>query len=233
MGIGLAAAIKLTPAVFIGYLLLSRQYRAAATAAGTAAGATVLAVLIAPDASRVFWTEAIWDTGRVGKLYYVSNQSLRGVLARLDAPGSWWLAGVALVVAYWCWWVRTRRPDQVAGFAVTGVVGCLISPITWVHHLVWLMPGLFLVLDWAWGTEDRALRRSRLGTLAAGLVVMSSSLVWAWWADPLGWAAFPGSNAYVWLTLAVLVVLTQQVHVDARRRSALPLEQGSNAGLRG
>jgi len=225
VGIGLAAAIKLTPAVFIGYLLLSRQYRAAATAAGTAAGATVLAVLIAPDASRVFWTEAIWDTGRVGQLYYVSNQSLRGVLARLDAPGTWWPAGVALVVAYWCWWVRTRRPDQVAGFAVTGVVGCLISPITWVHHLVWLMPGLFLVLDWAWRTEDRGLRRSRLVTLAAGLVVMSSSLVWAWWADPLGWRAFPGSNAYVWVTLAVLVVLTQQVQVDARRRSALPLEQ--------
>jgi alpha-1,2-mannosyltransferase len=43
VGIGLAAAVKLTPAVFIGYLLLSRRYRAAVTAAATAIGATVLA----------------------------------------------------------------------------------------------------------------------------------------------------------------------------------------------
>jgi hypothetical protein len=51
--------------------------------------------------------------------------------------------------------------------------------------------------------------------------------------DPFGWEAFPGGNAYVWVTLAVLVILTQQVHVDARRRSALPLEQGPSAELRG
>jgi alpha-1,2-mannosyltransferase len=208
VGIGLAAAIKLTPAVFIGYLLLSRRYRAAATAAGTSAGATIVAFLLAPDASRVFWTSAVWDTGRVGKLYYVSNQSLRGVLARLEAPEMWWLVAVALVVTYWCWWVRTRRPDAMAGYAVTGAVGCLISPVTWVHHLVWLLPGLFLLLERAWSTEDRTLRRQRLGILAAVFVVLSSSLVWLWWAHPLGWAAFPGSNAYVWLTLAGILVLT-------------------------
>jgi alpha-1,2-mannosyltransferase len=210
VGVGLAAAIKLTPAVFIGYLLLSRRYRAAATATVTAAGATLVAFLLAPDASRVFWTSALWDTGRVGRLYYVSNQSLRGVVARLEAPGTWWIAGAALVVAYWCWWVCSKRPGQVAGFAVTGAVGCLISPVTWVHHLVWLLPGLFLALEWAWSTGGRTLRRRRLAGLAAGFVVLSSSLVWLWWADPHGWAAFPGSNAYVWLTLVLLGVLTQR-----------------------
>jgi alpha-1,2-mannosyltransferase len=210
VGIGVAAAIKLTPVVFIGYLILSRQYRQAATAVAAAAGATVLALLLAPEASAEFWTDAVWDTGRIGKLYYVSNQSLRGVVARLDAPPTLWLTAVALVVAYWCWWVRSRRPEPVLGFAVTGVIACLISPITWVHHLVWLIPGVFLLLDRAVRTSAAEPRRRRLALLGAGFVIMSSSLVWIWWAHPLGWGAFPGSNAYVWLSLGVLAALTQE-----------------------
>jgi len=215
VGIGLAAAIKLTPVVFIGYLILSRQYRQAATAIGAAAGATVLALLIAPDASIEFWTDAVWDTGRIGKLYYVSNQSLRGVVARLDAPPPLWLTAVALVVAYWCWWVGSRKPEPLLGFAVTGVIACLVSPVTWVHHLVWLIPGVFLLLDRALRTPGPEPRRRRVGLLFAGFAVMSSSLVWAWWAHPLGWGSFPGSNAYVWITLVVLAALTQDVWAPA------------------
>jgi alpha-1,2-mannosyltransferase len=202
VGVGLAAATKLTPVIFIGYLILARRYRAAATASVTAAAATLLALLAAPEASKAFWTDAVWDTGRIGKLYYVSNQSLRGVVARLDAESTWWLAGVALLVAYWCWWVRTRRPDDVTGFAVTGVIACLISPITWVHHLVWIIPALFLLLAASMGD------RRRLAVMGAGFILMSSSIVWLWWAHPHGWAAFPGSNTYVWLSLAVLLTLT-------------------------
>ena len=205
VGIGIAAAIKLTPVIFIGYLVLSRRYREAITASVTAGLATVLAALVAPDASREFWTDAVWDTGRIGEPYYVSNQSLRGVVARIDAPATWWLAGVALVVAYWCWWVRTRRPGGAAGFAVTGVTACLISPITWVHHLVWLIPGLFLLLERSLRAPDR---RRCLIVLGATFIVMSSSVVWIWWAHPHGWAAFPGSNTYVWISLALLAALT-------------------------
>ena len=215
VGIGLAAAIKLTPVVFIGYLILSRQYRQAATAIVAAAAATVVALLIAPDASAEFWTDAVWDTGRIGKLYYVSNQSLRGVVARLDAPPTLWLTAVALVVAYWCWWVRSRKPDTVLGFAVTGVIACLVSPITWVHHLVWLIPGVFLLLDRTLRIPGAEQRRRRLALLGGGFVIMSSSLVWLWWAHPLGWGAFPGSNAYVWLSLVVLAALTQESWLPA------------------
>ncbi|GAA0532404.1 glycosyltransferase 87 family protein [Paractinoplanes ferrugineus] len=227
VGIGLAAAIKLTPVIFIGYLILARRYRAAATAAVTAAAATLLALLAAPDASRTFWTDAVWDTGRIGELSYVSNQSLRGVVARLDVPVTWWPAGVALVVAYWCWWVRTRRPDDVAGFAVTGVLACLISPVTWVHHLVWLIPALFLLFGASIGD------RRRLAVLGVGLVLMSSSIVWLWWAHPHGWAAFPGSNTYVWLSLALLLMLTREVRTptwESRVAAAEVLSRVRRAG---
>jgi alpha-1,2-mannosyltransferase len=198
LGIGLAAAIKLTPIVFVGYLLISRRYRAALVAAGTMAAATLVAVVVAPDASWEFWTGALWDTGRVGRLAYVSNQSLRGVVARLDADPAWWLAAVAVALAVW--WLRAGRAaaagDDRAGFALTGALACLISPVTWVHHLVWLLPALFLLLE-----------RRRWPVAAVLWFTLSSSIVWLWVAGPEGGVAVAGSNTYVWITLGVLVLL--------------------------
>jgi alpha-1,2-mannosyltransferase len=82
VGIGLATAVKLTPGIFILYLLVTRRWRAAAVASGTAAAATLTAAAIAPAASREFWTDALWDTNRVGSMSFISNQSLRGIVAR-------------------------------------------------------------------------------------------------------------------------------------------------------
>lgn len=203
VGIGLAAAVKLTPAVFIGLLLLARRWRAAGLATAVAAAATAAAAWIAPAASRFYWTEALWDTGRVGRLDYVSNQSLQGVLARLVAPHEpsrvVWAALVLVVVCVWAWRTRAavRADDWIAAFALTGLTGCLVSPITWVHHLVWLLPS-FAVL----------LRHRRLRPLTAALYcVLCSSVVWLWFDDASGIGGFVGSNIYVWITLGLLVRL--------------------------
>ncbi|UXX96590.1 glycosyltransferase 87 family protein [Streptomyces sp. AD2-2] len=158
VGIGLAAAIKLTPALFIGLLLLARRWKAAAVATAVALGATGLAALVVPDASTFYWTRAMWDTTRVGRLDYVSNQSLQGVLARLGETGRpLWATAVVLVLAVWA--VRARHAivvgDWTAAFALTGLTACLISPITWVHHLVWLLPS-FAVLVRAGHPGSRA-----------------------------------------------------------------------------
>ncbi len=202
IGIGLAAAVKLTPAVFIGLLLLARRWRAAAVASAVAVAATALAACVAPDASRFYWTQAVWDTTRVGRLDYVSNQSLQGVLARLAAPGepsrAAWALVVVLVLAVWVW--RTHRAlragDWQAAFALTGLVACLVSPITWVHHLVWLLPS-FAVL----------MHGRRLRTAGALYVVLCSSVVWLWFDDASGIDGFLGSNTYVWITLGLLLGL--------------------------
>jgi alpha-1,2-mannosyltransferase len=201
VGIGIATAIKLTPAVFIGYLIVARRYRAAAVAAGTTAAATAFAAIVAPGSSRMFWTDALWDTGRVGNLAYVSNQSLRGVVARLDLSAAWWLAAVTAVLVVW--FASVRRADEVTGFALTGVVACLISPVTWVHHLVWLLPALFLLLGDALDRRDQP----RLAVLAVVYVVLSSSVVWLWWAGTQGWLAAFGSNTYVWISLGLLAAV--------------------------
>ena len=211
--LGLAAAIKLTPAIFIGYLLITRRWRAAAVATGTAASATLVTAVVAADESAAFWAGAVWDTGRVGDLAYVSNQSLRGVVARLDAGALWWVAAACFVLALW--WVRARRAadsgDHTTGFALTGIAGCLLSPVTWVHHLVWLLPALFLLLDAALGEPDRRRRHYRLAGVAAIWVVLSSSVVWLWWGGVQGWTGTIGSNTYVWISIGLLLLLPVRV----------------------
>ncbi|MET8679809.1 glycosyltransferase 87 family protein [Streptomyces sp. NPDC004647] len=222
-GIGLATAIKLTPAIFIGYLLVTRRWRQAALASGTAVAATLLGALGAPGASRAFWTEALWDTDRIGSLAYVSNQSVQGVLARLEpaAPSrTAWLVCVLVVLAVWAY--RARRAaaegDDWSGFALTGLAACLVSPITWVHHLVWLIPALAVL-------GDTALRRGHRGLLVGTVtlyVVLCSSLVWLWRWNSTGPAAFVGANAYVWISLALLVSLPVRPARETRPDAVAP-----------
>ncbi|MEU5120083.1 glycosyltransferase 87 family protein [Streptomyces asoensis] len=222
-GIGLAAAVKLTPALFIGLLLVTRRWRAAAVATGVAAAATALAALAAPEVSRFYWTRALWDTTRVGRLDYVSNQSLQGVLARLGVESrAVWAVLVLLVLC--CWARRAGRAGAVgdwrAAFALTGLTACLVSPVTWVHHLVWLLPSFAVLI--------RAGRPRVAGALYA---VLCTSVVWLWFDDASGVDGFLGSNTYTWITLGLLVWLPVG-HVPAGHPSAGHLPVGRRATSR-
>ncbi|WP_308285946.1 glycosyltransferase 87 family protein [Streptomyces coriariae] len=209
VGIGLAAAVKLTPALFIGLLLVARRWREAAVATAVAAAATAFAALVAPDASRFYWTRALWDTTRVGRLDYVSNQSLQGVLARLGVESrAVWAVLVPAALGWWAW--RARRAvaarDWLAAFALTGLTACLVSPVTWVHHLVWLLPSFAVLI--------RAGRPRVAGALYA---VLCTSVVWLWFDDASGVDGFLGSNVYTWITLGLLVWLPVGHPPEGRR----------------
>jgi alpha-1,2-mannosyltransferase len=213
VAIGLATAIKLTPGIFILYLLVTRRWRAAAVAAATATAATLLTAAVAVDESREFWTSALWNIDRVGSLAFVSNQSWQGVVARLaptDPSITAWLALVGATLVVWAWRSRAavRAGDEATGLALTGVAQCLVSPVTWVHHLVWLLPALVLLADNAFAAPAGSRRRRYLlafAIFAYGLLI--SRLVWAWEFDFTGVLGFLGSNAYVWVSVALLVLL--------------------------
>ncbi|HEX5540268.1 MAG TPA: glycosyltransferase 87 family protein [Micromonospora sp.] len=225
VGIGLATAVKLTPGLFIGYLLVTGRCRAALVATGTATATTLLAAAVAPDASREFWTTALWNTDRVGELDFISNQSLQGLLARLDPSGAtaWWLALVVATLLVWAWRSRVAvaAGSEVTGLALTGVATCLVSPVTWVHHLVWLIPALLLLVDDALrAAAGHPRRRLLLGGVAVMYVLLTSGLVWRWEYGPGGVAGFLGGNAYVWVSLALLLALPIRRAPVARRPPA-------------
>ncbi len=223
IGIGLATAVKLTPGLFILYLLITKRFKAAFVAMTTATAVTLFAAVISPNAAREFFTQALWDTDRVGALSFVSNQSLQGVVARLDPahPNKYlWLVLVVGVLVAWV--VKSRRAaamgDEAAGLALTGLVSCLISPVTWVHHLVWLVPALLLLVD-----------RGRLW-LAGGLyVLLCSRLVWFYDKRFGGFWGFLGSNAYVWASLILLFA----VPLASPRDAVADLGVGEGGAARG
>jgi alpha-1,2-mannosyltransferase len=219
IGIGIAAAIKLTPAIFIVYLLITRRWRAALMAAATAATATLLAAAIAWDDSWRFWTAALWETGRVGHTDRIANQSILGVLARLSDPAEpnrlVWLGLVVVTAGYGLW--RARRAvlagDEVVGLTLTGFVGGLVSPITWPHHLFWFVPALLVLVDVASG-RDTGKRRPWLFMLAglcwASVTVSVISLFELGLSKRLFADGLPGFlivNWYVLLTAVLIVAL--------------------------
>lgn len=161
-GIGLATAVKLTPGLFILYLVVSRQWRVAAVASGTAAGATMAAFVAAPRESLAYFTSVLWQTDRVGAGDFTPNQSLAGILARLydqpEAPTLLWLSFAAVCCALGLSRAVTahREGDEVAAFALVGLTAVVLSPISWSHHLVFVIPAIVIM-------ADAALRRRAAG----------------------------------------------------------------------
>jgi alpha-1,2-mannosyltransferase len=141
--VGVAAAIKLTPLVFIPYLFLTGRRKAAAVAASTAVGITLASAAVLPRTSWDFWTDALFHTSRLQPNAGTSNQSLRGMLLRADLghPAFDILLVAALAVVAVVGYRRVvivQASDEVAGVALTGLLAVLLSPVAWIHHLVWL-----------------------------------------------------------------------------------------------
>lgn len=213
VGTGIAAAIKLTPGIFILYFLLTRRWRAAAFSMGTMITASALAAVVAPGATLAYFTNALWDTRRIGVSSYVSNQSLMGLVARLNPaqPNHLaWLVLVAAVMCVWGWRVRISAAagNDRGGFALTGLAACLISPITWVHHLVWAIPALIEMAASSapFHPYDRV-RRLRYWFAFSAYILLCSDIVWIWWKHDGGVIGFVGSNLYVFITIGLLLLL--------------------------
>ncbi|MGK2882455.1 MAG: glycosyltransferase 87 family protein [Mycobacterium sp.] len=172
IGVGLAAGIKLTPMFFIFYLALIRNWRAVATVVVTFTATVALGLAVLGGQAWNFWTATMQDTSRIGPKDWPPNQSINGVLVRLGTLGVWdapdwlWLP-VSLVVGAGCLWaaLRAYRCGAVLlAVTITGLTSCAVSPFSWGHHWVWVVPLLLILIVQA---VDASTRRPRSG--------------WAWW----------------------------------------------------
>ena len=144
--IGLAAAIKLTPLLFLVFAFLIGRRRAALTGVISFAAFTGLgAVLLFRETLTFFGGLSGGDT-RTASPLYTGNQSLLGVFFRLgDTSRTTTLIGLGvagvvallgtLVAAHW--W---RAGERVFAVALVGLCTCLASPLSWTHHYVWILP---------------------------------------------------------------------------------------------
>lgn len=173
--LGVAAGFKPTPLVLVGYLVLSRQWRAAAQAVVGFAATVAVGFVVLPATARLYWGTEVTDTARIGALSYVANQSLTGLLGRAtDDPdpssrGTVVLAVVVLavgagVVGWWLWGPDRRgdrrgsRTRSFEALCLAAVAGLLASPVSWTHHWVWCLPvAAALVRRLAQVRHDRAL----------------------------------------------------------------------------
>lgn len=146
IAIGIAAGVKLTPAYFVLYYLLLRQWRAAGVAVVTLAATIGLGWWLLPNDSGQYWSGKFFDSNRIFNIVsHVANQTVRGGIARLSgkAPPTWlWLLADACVVAVSMWIaVRLyRRGEPLLAVTVAGLSSCAVSPFSWSHHWVWLVP---------------------------------------------------------------------------------------------
>ena len=224
---GLAAAIKLTPLIFVLHLVVTGRRADAIRALVTFAGLNTFAWLVLPSDTVQFWTVALLDGNDATTNSWIGNQSLNGIVQRLAGQGPATLAivGVLCVLCLAISGVLVHRlharGERLGAMLVTAFCGLLVCPVSWTHHWVWVVPLVaFLV--------PRALRGAAWARIAlASIVIVGSG--WEFFVVPSGahvelhWSlleALPG-NAYV---LAALLLAGFGLVRVFRRRPTHVLE---------
>ncbi len=201
--VGLATAIKLTPAAFVLFFLIRRDYRSASTAVVSFLAVTAAGFALSFDDSVRYWSTVLFDTDRIGVPHYAGNQSLLAVLARfgLTAPvrSAIWLIGAALVLGVAT--VAIRRAltagQPMLALSLNALAILVISPVSWSHHWVWVVPLLLVCHSW-W-------------IRAGGLVIFLAAPHW-WWYPRTANREYEWNlgqqivgNAYLYFAVTVLI----------------------------
>ena len=194
LGVGLATALAVAPAFFIGYLAVTKQWRAALTATGTALSAALAALLISQRETIAWFGEVLWRIDRTGPVDAIANQSLAGVLARIydsaTTPVLLWLSFSLLLIAVGL--IRARAAhadgDEIAAFTLVGLTVSIVGPVTATHELIWVLPAVLILIDAAarrrvTAQRPRPARGRRPGlafALAAGVTYLLFVLAPMW-----------------------------------------------------
>jgi alpha-1,2-mannosyltransferase len=215
--IGVAAALKLTPAFLIVYLLVVRRFRAAGVAASTFLLVSLAAFAFGPSTSWRYWFHGYFaDARRTGDVQYISNQSLNGVLVRLTggpahARSLWLVSAVATTICLL--WLSRRahgaRPWLGEALAMSGML--LVSPVSWVHHWIIVLP--LLIASFRCAAE--AASRTRVALVTTTVALSAVLLFGVVWRVPIGnervyhadAVQFLLGNSQVLLLLAVIASL--------------------------
>ncbi|MGH3949821.1 MAG: glycosyltransferase 87 family protein [Pseudonocardiaceae bacterium] len=224
--VGIAAAVKLTPLIFVPHLLFTGRRRDAVRAMVTFVALQGLMFLLIPHDAIRFWGHAVSDPGRTGPIHWAGNQSLNGLVNRLSDLAPWSLAvalGIGAVLAGPAMWLMLRfhrRGQALPALLVTAFYGLLISPVSWSHHWVWAVPLIVVLVSRLPQTTPGTALRRWLGTAAIVAVFISCVLLvlpngrnfelhWGFWQYVLG-------SAYLLVPTVLALVLVARWALRAR-----------------
>ncbi len=220
--VGLAAGVKLTPAVSGLYFLGARRWGVLVFSAAVFFLTIGVSALVVGDQTRFYFTQLLGDASRVGPIGTSFNQSWRGGLSRIlghDAGyGPIVLIGIAgtAVLALMAWRAVGGAQDRLAAIVIVQLFGLLLSPISWTHHWVWLIPLMMWLLH---GPQS-----GRLGARVLGwgwLVLTAVGVPWLLsFAQPGIWAiSRPWYLAWAGLVYVVATLVTLAWIATTARRS--------------
>jgi alpha-1,2-mannosyltransferase len=229
--VGLAAGVKLTPAVSGLYFVGARRWGAVLFSAVVFAGTVATSALVVGDQTRYYFTQLLGDAKRVGPIGTSFNQSWRGGISRIlghDAGyGPLVLAGIAVtaVLAVLAWRAIGGASDRLGAIVVVQLFGLLVSPISWTHHWVWLIPLMIWLLHGPM-REELGARILGWGWLALTVVGVPWLLSFAQptiWVIPRPWYLAWAGLIYIVATLATLAWIAS---TGSRRWSRCPEPSG-------
>ncbi|NYI92916.1 alpha-1,2-mannosyltransferase [Amycolatopsis endophytica] len=150
--IGIAAAVKLTPAGFVLIFLLRKDFRAVVTSFLSFLVMTAIAFVLMPGDSWTYWTDRVFHaTGmNIGPIH--ANESITATFEKLHLTGTTLtvvggLGVIAVIAMTFLGTARALRDNDLAmALGVTGAGVLLISPISWSHHWILALPTAALVL---------------------------------------------------------------------------------------
>ena len=208
--LGLGIALKLTPAVFLLYFLLRRDHRAVYTAIASFAAATLVGFMLAWGDSWEYWTHTVHHTDRIGKPSLNTDQNIAGALARIGLGEQMrfllWVAGGLAVLALTVWAMRRvlRAGEPILAVICVALFGLMVSPVSWSHHWVWVLPAVLVTGILGWRRRNVALAVVSVAGVALmrwtpiDLLPKHHEETAVWWRQLAG-------MSYVWWALAVIV----------------------------
>jgi alpha-1,2-mannosyltransferase len=232
LGVGAGAGLKLTPAISGLYFLATRRFAAAAWSFAGFALTVALGFLVSARDSWQYWFHLLGAADRVGPVGSAINQSLRGALSRSlghDVEMSWpWLLAVAVsaVLTWLALRSAVRASDTLAAVLAVQLFGLLVSPISWSHHWLWVIPVVLWIVYAAAGRGALALAGAWVVVTGADLVtflIEQQPSIWEiprpWPLAALGWA-YPALGLLNLAATPTLLRTTSKADRHARTREA-------------